>query len=464
MPKTAWYRSLYWRIGLGFVLFLALVVAVQAGALVWLTSRAQYGPPAPSATRVIADELSAALATNPKLDIATLCRGQDEAVQLVAVLRARRVILATGAPPDDELLVEARARLTGPPQQFGPQRGFGPGPGPDGGGRGGPDDFRGRGPGPGFGPDAGGGGGRGRRGFGFGGPPRRGGPPMSAVFVNDQVAGYVIANPLSTWQQLGPTLLIVGFVLVAAGTTSAALLIFGPVRRRLGSLEEAARKFGGGDLTARASEDGGDEVAAVAHTFNQMTKDLAARAEQLQAADQQRRMLLADVSHELMTPLTAMRGYLETLSMSGVVLDPDTRVRYLSIVSDESHRMEHIVRDLLDLARLEAARESVDKQDVPIEDLFGRVVARHEREAWEKNVTLTTSVAPGAEIVSGDPLRLEQSLQNLAAKALRHTPAGGRIGLGAELHDKDIVIVVRDTGAGIAPEHLPHVFDRFYKV
>ena len=73
-------------------------------------------------------------------------------------------------------------------------------------------------------------------------------------------------------------------------------------------------------------------------------------------------------------------------------------------------------------------------------------------------------MAPGAEIVSGDPLRLEQALQNLAANALRHTPAGGRIGLGAELHDKDIVIVVRDTGAGIAPEHLPHVFDRFYKV
>jgi signal transduction histidine kinase len=195
-----------------------------------------------------------------------------------------------------------------------------------------------------------------------------------------------------------------------------------------------------------------------------MTTDLAARAAQLQAADRQRRMLFADVSHELMTPLTAMRGYLETLSMSGVVLDEETRSRYLSIVGDESRRMEHIVRDLLDLARLEGARDSVDKQDVPVENLFGRVVARHEREAWEKNVTLTTSVAPGAEIVAGDPIRLEQALQNLAANALRHTPSGGRIGLGAELHEHDLAIVVRDTGAGIAPEHLPHVFDRFYKV
>jgi signal transduction histidine kinase len=463
MPKTAWYRSLYWRIGLGFIVFLALVVAVQAGALVWLTSRVQYGPPSPSATRVIADELSAALATNSKLDIAQFFREQDERVPMVAVMRDGRVISSNGAQPPDDVLAQAKARLNSLPPPFGPPRGFGPGPDNGGGGPGG---LSGGGAGPGFGsgfgPDSGGI--RDRRAFGFGGPLRRGGSPMSPVFVNDRIVGLVVANPQTTWEQLGPTLLIVGFVLVAAGTTSAALLIVGPVRRRLGSLEEAARKVGSGDLTARAREDGGDEVAAVAQTFNQMTTDLAARAEQLQAADRQRRMLFADVSHELMTPLTAMRGYLETLSMSGVVLDDETRARYLSIIGDESRRMEHIVRDLLDLARLEAARDSVDKQDVPVEDLFGRVVARHEREASAKNVALTTSVAPGAEIVAGDPMRLEQALQNLAANALRHTPSGGRVGLGAELHEHEMVIVVRDTGAGIAPEHLPHVFDRFYKV
>ena len=379
---------------------------------------------------------------------------------MVAVMRDGRVVSSNGVAPSGPLLAEAHARLNLEQQMFGPPRGFGPGPD----GRGDPGDFRGRGQGPGsgFGPESGMG--RGRRGFVYGGPLRRGSPTMSPVFVSDQIVGLVVANPETTWQQLGPTLLIVGFVLVAAGTTSAALLIFGPVRRRLGSLEDAARKVGGGDLTARAREDGGDEVAALAQTFNQMTTDLAARAEQLQAADRQRRMLFADVSHELMTPLTAMRGYLETLAMSGVVLDEDARARYLSIVGDESRRMEHIVGDLLDLARLEGARESVDKQDVPLEDLFGRVVARHEREAGAKNITLTTSVAPGAEIVAGDPMRLEQALQNLAANALRHTPSGGRVELGAELHDHDVVIVVRDTGSGIASEHLPYVFDRFYKV
>jgi two-component system sensor histidine kinase BaeS len=125
--------------------------------------------------------------------------------------------------------------------------------------------------------------------------------------------------------------------------------------------------------------------------------------------------------------------------------------------------MEHIVGDLLELARLEGTRESIDKQDVPLEDLFGRVMARHEREAAQKQVALTTAIEPGAEIVQGDPLRLEQALQNLAANALRHTPAGGRVELRAESHDHNVVIKVRDTGSGIAPEHLPYVFDRFYK-
>jgi two-component system sensor histidine kinase BaeS len=278
------------------------------------------------------------------------------------------------------------------------------------------------------------------------------------------MVGLVVANPNTTWEQLGPALLMVGLILVSAATASAAVLIFGPARRRLGTLEAAVRRVGAGDLTARAAEDGGDEVTAVARTFNQMTIDLSARDVQLRNADQQRRMLLADVSHELMTPLTAMRGYLESLSMDGVPIDTDTRARYLSIIGDETHRMEVIVQDLLDLARLEGARESVDRQDVSVEDLFGRVAARHERDACTRNVTLAKSVAPGAEIVAGDPMRLEQALQNLAANALRHTAPGGRVDLSAELQDQEIVMVVRDTGAGIPPEHLSRVFDRFYKV
>lgn len=449
MVKTAWYRSLYWRIGLGFVIFLAAVLAVQALTLVWLISRMAVapGPPPPEVARLAARELGEALSINPQLDIAQFLRERYEGrLALVAVMRDGRIISSDGTTPSNELIAGLRARLNTDPEAF-----LRSGPG----GRGGrgprwprSDGLeRERGRGPGF----------------FGGPPRGSGPPAPIV-VNGELAGVVVPNPRSTFTQLGPILLTVGALLVALGTTSAALLIFGPVRRRLQSLEEAARKVGGGDLTARAREDGGDEVATVAHAFNQMTTDLAARAAELEAADRTRRLLLADVSHELMTPLTAMRGYLETLSMHAQALNPETRDRYLAIIQDETRRVEHIVGDLLDLARLESGGDSLELQDVPLEDLFGRVVARHEREAAQKNVTIATNIAPGAEIVTGDPMRLEQAFQNLAANALRHTPPGGRITLGAELDAREVVISIRDTGSGISPEHLAHVFDRFYKV
>ena len=442
MPK--WYQSLYWRIAIGFVLLIAAMLALQGGALVYLIARMEVapGPPPPEVTRLIARDLSEALTANAKLDIQQFFRQEYEGqVPLAAIMKDGRVVTTHGPRPPDGFVRDIRDRLNVDPDSLTRARGG-----------------RGRGAGP-----------RPMRPEGTV-PQRPGQPalrrigPAGAIIVDGVPVGVVIALPRSALRQLGPTLAAVGAVLVVVGTIVAALLIFGPVRPRLRSLEDAARTVGAGDLTARAREDGGDEVAALARAFNQMTHDLQQRAVQLQAADRTRRLLLADVSHELMTPLTGMRGYLETLSLHAQSLDPDTRERYLAIIRDETQRVEHIVGDLLDLSRLEGGGESFDAQDVPLEDLFGRVLARHGRSAEQRGVEIATSIAPGAEIVTGDPMRLEQALQNLAANALRHTPKGGRVTLNAALENGAIVVTISDTGSGIAPEHLPHVFDRFYKV
>ena len=455
-----WYQSLYWRIAIGFVLFLAAVLALQGGALLYLIARMEVapGPPPPELTRLVARNLSDALAANPRLDIEEFFREEYEGrVPLAAIMKDGRVVTTDGSTPDVRVVQEIQSRLNADPESFRGRAGW-----------------RGRGGGmraprpdgalpnpqsrpqlppstqpapPRFGQQA----------------PRRSGP-AAVVMAGGVPVGVVIAMPRSALRQLGPTLAVVGIVLVVIGTAVAALLIFGPVRPRLRSLEDAARKVGAGDLTARAREDGGDEVAALAQAFNQMTHDLQQRAAQLQAADRTRRLLLADVSHELMTPITGMRGYLETLSLHAASLDPETRERYLSIIRDETQRVEHIIGDLLDLSRLEGGGDTFDVQDVPLEDVFGRVAARHGRAAEQKGVEVTTHVAQGAEIVSGDPMRLEQALQNLAANALRHTSKGGRVSLDAAFEDGAIVVTVSDTGAGIPAEHLPHVFDRFYKV
>ena len=214
-----------------------------------------------------------------------------------------------------------------------------------------------------------------------------------------------------------------------SGAVAAALLIFGPARRRLRAVEEAARRLGGGDLAARAPVRGGDEVTAMAATFNAMADDLAARANALAAADRVRRQLLADVSHELTTPITAMRGYLETLTMPEFALDDQTRARYLAIVGDETARLERLIGDLLDLAKLEGGGGAFVVEEVPIAELFARVAARHEREAAGAGVSIVSRIEPGAERVRGDRGRLEQALQNLAANALRYAPRGSSIEL-----------------------------------
>jgi len=265
-------------------------------------------------------------------------------------------------------------------------------------------------------------------------------------------------------RELAPTMALVGGSVLIVGSALIAVFVFGPARRRMKQLQEATVRFGAGDLTARAPERGGDEVAALARSFNEMGDELASRARALEASDTARRQLLADVSHELMTPLTAMRGYIETLTMRELNLDGSTRDRYLHIIDDETHRLERIIGDLLDLARLEGGGGTLRREEVPVQALFERVHARHERELTERHITLAANIAKGAEVVQGDPDRLEQALQNLAANALRHTPDGGEIVMSADVVGDNLRLRVRDSGAGIPPEHLPLIFDRFYKV
>jgi two-component system sensor histidine kinase BaeS len=267
-----------------------------------------------------------------------------------------------------------------------------------------------------------------------------------------------------TLRSIGPTLGVVALVLLAAGTAIGALVIVGPTRRRLQNLRVAARALGDGDLSVRAPETGGDEVTALSHTFNEMASQLESRTEALELADRTRRQLLADVSHELMTPLSSIRGYVETLEMTDVPIDDRTRRRYLGIVNEEAVRLEAIIGDLLDLAKLEGGGGSVRVDNVSPEQLLTRVRDRHAPMVAERGITLETFLEPGLAELRGDSNRLEQALQNLVANAVRHTPDGGRVAVRIASDEDTVVIAVEDSGPGIAAEHLPRIFDRFYKV
>jgi signal transduction histidine kinase len=458
-----WHHSLYWRIAVGFVACLALLLLVQAMLFVWVVSRSAQAIPNQPPDRfaqTVALDVTEALGRDPALDIRQYLKQEygRESQPFLVLLKTGDAVEVNGSFPE-AMVRETRQRfeglLNGNAPRFGrgdpgfppPRRPF-DGRNPDALSK--PGEF-GRPPG---------------RGGGFG----RGGPrPFrpGLIRAGDEIVALVVVPPEPPFFFLlasyAPTLGLVAAATLIVGAILAAAVIFGPARKRLRSVEDAARRLGAGDLSARAPTAGRDEVAAVATAFNAMADDLSARAEALAAADRARRQLLADVSHELTTPVTAMRGYLETLRMPELGVDEPTRARYLSIISDETGRLERIIGDLLDLARLEGGGGTLHVDDVPIDELFARVIARHEREAIENGVTLRTAIAPVSASVGGDRDRLEQALQNLAANALRYAPSGSAVTLGARREGDFVVLSVTDEGAGIAPEHLPHVFDRFFK-
>ena len=442
-----WHQSLYWRIALGLVAFVAVLLAAEGALFLWVSERLAGSMPARSPRQLaalVAQDVGAALTRDPSLNLETYLADQYENVvrTFIVVLRDGRV-----ASNHDDVPAEILARLRAENAfllERGRRRGRGAGERPD-------ERFDGpppRRPRP---------GGAGPRPIGEAAP----------LFVNDAQAGRVIVwnadRPF--WRiarRLGPTMALIGGTVLAVGTALIALVVFGPVRRRLKDVQGATERLGAGDLSARAPEHGGDEVAVLARSFNQMADELAARARALEASDRTRRQLMADVSHELMTPLTAMRGYIETLAMPEVQLDPHTRQRYMGIITDETHRLEQIIGDLLDLARLEGGM-TLRRERADVEQLFNRVAERHERETKHRRIALSTRVDAEAKSVLGDADRLEQALQNLAANALRHTPDAGQIRLTAERQGHEVVLTIHDNGPGIPSEHLPLIFDRFYK-
>ena len=422
-PAARWYRSFYFRIGASFVVFVVAVVVAQ-GAIFSLMVRANgpIGPRPPNIlAAIVAADVGAALTRDPRLDLQQYVSTEYAQLQPIAVVMKDGTVAGNRREP----LAEGMRRsvdglLTG-------------------------------------------------QSFKRGAEPRIEGPPVvtAPVQVGGELRGMVVLPPRPLGspvaRDLGRMLSIPGTLLLILGTTIAAAFIFAPARRRLRALETATVRLGAGDLSARAPENGGDEIARVAGAFNRMALDLAARDEALRTVDRLRRQMLADVSHELKTPLTAMRGYLETLRMADVDLDPFTRERYFQTIERETLRLDRIVQDLVDLARLENGVGTMEVRVFAIERVFEHVMARHEKDATLRRVALRAAVGQGADQIVADPDRIEQVVENLVANALRFTPAGGSIGLSSRVDGDSVIVSVVDSGEGISAQHLAHVFDRFYK-
>lgn len=234
-----------------------------------------------------------------------------------------------------------------------------------------------------------------------------------------------------------------------------AVLITRSVARPLQQMAKAAQGIAAGDYNQRVPPQGPDEVQRVAESFNSM----AARVKTTQQAQQE---FVANVSHDLKTPITAISGWSQAL-LDGAASAPDEQARAATTIHSEAGRMDRMVNQLLDLARLESGQVELARQPVDLGQLLAGVQRSFEPLAQLKSVELRLDLRPVPPVL-GDPDRLAQVYGNLLDNALTYTPAGGRVTLAAAQAGDWVETAVRDTGPGIPPDEQARVFERFYRV
>ncbi|MEW6093095.1 MAG: ATP-binding protein [Chloroflexota bacterium] len=241
-----------------------------------------------------------------------------------------------------------------------------------------------------------------------------------------------------------------------AGLGAAAvvsLLISRRLTAPLRDMTVASQRMAEGRYSERVQAGGGDELGQLAASFNSM-------AEKLEQVEAMRRRLIGDVAHELRTPLTAIKGSMEGLVDGVLPASPETFAQ----VAAETERLNRLVDDLQELSRVESGAVALDLEPVSLPELVETARKRLAPSYASKGVSLTLDMPVALPSVRADTDRLLQVLTNLLGNALQYTPAGGHVTLSAETRVGEILVRVTDTGIGIPPEHLPHIFDRFYRV
>ncbi len=269
----------------------------------------------------------------------------------------------------------------------------------------------------------------------------------------------------------GSYMLRLGAGAIATGLIVAlviGLLTFAWITRRARRLERAMTWFRQSEFrqhqpVSRVGEAPQDEIDSLAHTFDAMAERLTAQLDEIEKTDRLRRELVANISHDLRTPLTSLRGFLETLALKGSNLEPAEQQKYLEGAIRQADRLNRLVADLFELARLESGTQELAIESLALAELAQDAVQQFRLQADERGVDLAVEIPDGPALIDGDMGLLARVLDNLLDNGLRHTPEGGRVTLGLRETAQWVRVEVADTGCGIAPEDLPHIFDRFFQ-
>lgn len=286
------------------------------------------------------------------------------------------------------------------------------------------------------------------------------------VSRDDNMLGVVrFALPLSQVQlQIRTIYRVVLFAAIAAVAIAftAAYFLSRSITLPIRQMKETAEQIAKGDFTRRVRIRSRDELGDLANSLNTMADELQRKMEDLRQMDRIRTDFVANVSHELKTPLTLIKGYTETLQGEAMG-DKVKAAKFVSIIKEHSDRLGNIVDDLLSLSELESSKGSIDCTQFELKELIDDILLGFGHVLASKKLELIVNSQGDDVSVNADRDKIEQVLVNLIDNAIKYTPRSGRIELSIVERDREIRIAVRDNGIGIGKEHLDRIFERFYR-
>jgi signal transduction histidine kinase len=281
-----------------------------------------------------------------------------------------------------------------------------------------------------------------------------------------QVLGYVELSSPPDFASATLAVIRRAFLLAAAAVTALSvalgLMVSGGLTAPLAGLAAATARMNSGDLSARAPVRGQDEIGLLARQFNQMAEALEQSFTELAAERDALRRFVADASHELRTPITALRTFFELL-LGAAGQDPTAQQEFLAESQGQIDRLERITQNLLNLSRLEGGLVALQLEVQDVGHLLADTAAAFRTLAQERQIDLRVVPPPAPILLACDGRQMETAICNLLDNALKFTPPGGQVQVGVEPTDEQVCLWVKDNGIGIPPEELPYIFERFHR-
>lgn len=256
------------------------------------------------------------------------------------------------------------------------------------------------------------------------------------------------------------TALLIFASLIATGF---GVSITSHLTQRITNLSSAAQSLAQGHFDTRLDVRGSDEIAQLSQTFNWMTESLAKIDQQKRMVDQTRRDLIAWVSHDLRTPLAAMRAMLEAVD-DGVVDDKETQERYVKNCLKEITHLSHLINDLFELAQIDTGQLTLKTEPTALPILITDTISSLKPHAAQHGIQLQAKIDDPIGQVTADSLKIQQVLHNLVDNAIRYTAVGDTVTVEIKSVKDEVQVSVHNPGTSIAPDHLPYVFESFYRV